>query len=115
MTVGVLCLIAGRIKWSIAALAFGLLCSPDLKFDRGEQGDFRWDVLSVGNGSAHLLQMGSEAWLIDAGSSGSSMSLAAASFRPFATRTSAGWKALFAPMLTWITLQVWCRSCEPSP
>ena len=70
MTVGVLCLIAGRIKWSISALAFGLLCSPDLKFDRGEQGAFRWDVLSVGNGSAHLLQMGSEAWLIDAGSSG---------------------------------------------
>ncbi len=70
MTAGVLCLIAGRIKWSIAALAFGLLCSPDLGFDRGEQHAFRWDVLSVGNGSAHLLQMGTEAWLIDAGSSG---------------------------------------------
>ena len=70
MTVGVLCLIAGRIRWSISALAFGLLCSPDLGFDRGEKDAFRWDVLSVGNGSAHLLQMGSEAWLIDAGSSG---------------------------------------------
>ena len=67
---GVLCLIAGRIRWSISALAFGLLCSPDLGFDRGEKDAFRWDVLSVGNGSAHLLQMGSEAWLIDAGSSG---------------------------------------------
>ena len=96
MTVGVLCLIAGRIRWSISALAFGLFCSPDLGFDRGEKDAFQWDVLSVGNGSAHLLQMGSEAWLIDAGSSGSSKSLAAASFRPFATRISAGWKVLFA-------------------
>ena len=35
-----------------------------------EPSEFRWDVLSVGNGSAHLLQLGSKAWLIDAGSSG---------------------------------------------
>ncbi len=70
MTVGLLCLVAGRIKWSISALIFGVLCSPDLRFDGGEQDDLRWDVLSVGNGSAHLLQMGSKSWLIDAGSSG---------------------------------------------
>ena len=70
MTAGMLCLIAGRIKWSISALTVGLLCSPDLRFDSGEQDTFRWDVLSVGNGSSHLLQMGSKAWLIDAGSSG---------------------------------------------
>ena len=70
VTVGLLCLIGGRIKWSISALVFGLLCSPDMRSNVSEQSDFRWDVLSVGNGSSHLLQLGSKAWLIDAGSSG---------------------------------------------
>lgn len=70
VTVGLLCLIGGRIKWSISAVVFGLLCSPDMRPNAIEQGEFRWDVLSVGNGSAHLLQLGSKAWLIDAGSSG---------------------------------------------
>ncbi|RPG07650.1 MAG: ComEC/Rec2 family competence protein [Phycisphaera sp. TMED24] len=70
VTAGLLFLISGRMKWSISAMVFGLLCSPDLRLNVGEQDEFRWDALSVGNGSAHLLQMGSKSWLIDAGSSG---------------------------------------------
>lgn len=69
-TVGVLCLIACRIKWSLSALSVGLLCSPDLSANASKPDEFRWDVLSVGNGSAHLVKMGPHAWLIDAGSSG---------------------------------------------
>ena len=47
------------------SIGLGLLCSPDLGFDKGEKDTFRW-MSSVGNGSAHLLPMGSSL-LIDAG------------------------------------------------
>ena len=70
VTAGLLLLIGGRIRWSISALVFGVLCTPDLRADPGRHHDFRWDVLSVGNGSAHLLRIGPKTWLIDAGSSG---------------------------------------------
>ena len=114
MTIGVLCLIAGRFRWSISALAFGLLCSPDLGFDRGEKDAFRWDVLSVGNGSAHLPQMGSEAGRLRREFRGTPCLSPLHPSGP-SHQNIRSLKALFAPMLTWITLQVWCRSCEPSP
>ena len=70
VTLGILCLFGARFRLALVAFFLAYLCFPKITPQYAESNRLVWDVISVGNGSSHLLHHGTKAWVIDAGSTG---------------------------------------------
>lgn len=70
VTLGILCLFGTRFRLALVAFVVAYLCFPKVTPHHAEPNRLVWDVISLGNGSSHLLHYGPKAWIIDAGSTG---------------------------------------------